>query len=252
MNEKANKILDFMQKNCAWIIAVLTGTGVVTSYLLKFIEFLTAASYFSYYGLDINLYRYNDVGFFNNLSLSILFMLALISLLYYIYQTISNIKEKKWSKVFNKNNISVILLSNSYITLLLNTHITEKSFWLDFLVLIIFEVIFSLMLFGKTKNKVEFNKEDFNLLNLLKRLPFAIIILIFLYVCYVNYDLNDRENYRIINENKVIVYSNNDYSLTLDCEIINDELIIYKGTQEKINNENVYSKYIEFNNVTVK
>ncbi len=60
------------------------------------------------------------------------------------------------------------------------------------------------------------------------------------------------KEYRIINNDKVIVYTTNDYYLILDCEIRNNELIIYKGKQTKINNENVISKLISFDEIKLK
>ena len=52
--------------------------------------------------------------------------------------------------------------------------------------------------------------------------------------------------------NKVIVYSTTDYYLTLDCDIDNNELIIYKGSQEKIDNNNIKSQLTKFNKVEIK
>ena len=64
--------------------------------------------------------------------------------------------------------------------------------------------------------------------------------------------LDNKRNYRIINGDKVIVYSNNDYYLILDCKKENNNLVIYKGKQEKISNTKVYSVYIEFDTVEIK
>lgn len=68
----------------------------------------------------------------------------------------------------------------------------------------------------------------------------------------LTFSLTGVKNYRIINNNKVIVYSNSDYYLTLDCEIEDNKLIMYKGKQNKISTEDVYSELIEFDEVIIK
>lgn len=65
-------------------------------------------------------------------------------------------------------------------------------------------------------------------------------------------NLTYQKQYRIIDENKVVVYSTNDYFITLNCEISNNELVIYKGSQEKMENNNIKSQLTKFDKVEVK
>ena len=253
MNKKLNKILEFMQKNYTWIIAIFTGLGVIVSNILKFIEYLTGTVYFSYYGLDMNLYKYSDKGFIYSLCLSFLFILALISLLYCLYQIANNIKNKKYINKNNILNLLIIISSNLCIILSSSTKNSFISIVVSFIVLIIIEIIISFIMFRKPKKDkttdVSLSEE---LLNYIKILPFALIILIILLMLKTQLSLIYRTNYRITDDNKVIVYSNNEYYITLDCEIKDNNLVIYKGTQEKIDNDGIHSTYKKFENIEVK
>lgn len=248
-----NKIIEFMQKNYAWIIGIVTVIIVIFSNVLKFIEYITCSVYFSFYGLDINLYKYNDTGFIYSLFLSFLFTLAFMSLLFCFFQLRQNFNNKNYFNKSNFLNLLIIAATNSYILFLLKIKLNIVSFVINFIMLVIFEIISMLIIFRKRKEDKGSNSSLVEeMLNYIKKLPFLIIILIILYACKTVIELDKKKEYRIIDENKVIVYANNDYYLTLDCEANNDELIIYKGNQEKINNVNVYSKYTKFKKVHIK
>lgn len=253
MNKKLNKILEFMQKNYAWIIAIFTGLSVIVSNILKFIEYLTGTVYFSYYGLDMNLYKYSDKGFIYNLCLSSLFILALISLLYCLYQIANNIKNKKYINKNNILNVLIILSSNLCIILSSSTKQSLISIVVSFIALIIIEIINSFIIFRKPK---KYKRTDVllreELLNYIKILPFTLIILIILFMIKTQLSLIYRTDYRITDDNKVIVYSNNEYYITLDCEIKDNNIVIYKGTQEKIDNVGIHSNYKQFESIEFK
>ena len=76
--------------------------------------------------------------------------------------------------------------------------------------------------------------------------------LIFIFLLSYGSQVVINKSYRIINDDKVIVYITNDYYLTLDCEIKDNKITIYKGRQTKINNENVVSELINFDEVKLK
>ncbi len=100
------------------------------------------------------------------------------------------------------------------------------------------------------KKKVKNDTND--LLNSLKILPFYLILLIFTFLLSYDSQIVMNKSYRIINDDKVIVYATNDYYLTLDCEIKDNKITIYKGKQTKISNENVVSELINFDEVKLK
>lgn len=57
------------------------------------------------------------------------------------------------------------------------------------------------------------------------------------------------KTYRIIDNNKVIVYTTENYYLTLNCKIENNVLVIYQGSQTKIDNKDIESKLIKFKDI---
>lgn len=101
----------------------------------------------------------------------------------------------------------------------------------------------------KEKNKTY---EANNLPNVLKIIPFYLILLIFLFLTSYGLNIAMNKSYRIIDNDKVIAYATNDYYLVLDCEIKDNKLTIYKGKQAKINNENIVSELINFDEVNLK
>lgn len=250
MKKKINRILEFIQKNYAWIIAVITGLSVIVSNILKFIEYLTGTVYFSFYGLDMNLYRYNDKGFIYSLCISFLFIVATVCLLYCFYEGLNNLKKKK---PINKNDLLIIMASNLYIIIMTNKNFNFLSVSISFIILICVEIITTFIIFRRLNNKKGKNisLRDKSI-NIIKNFPFLLIVLIILSGIRTQISLMYKDNYRLIDDEKVIVYSNNDYYITLDCDVNNNELIIYKGTQEKINNVGVYSKYRKFEIVNIK
>ena len=109
----------------------------------------------------------------------------------------------------------------------------------------------SLMFFKEEKESTrEQLKRD--LINYFKVLPFILIFLIILHSTRIYINLAYQKQYRIINDNKVIVYSTNNYYITLDCEINDNQLTIYKGSQEKIENNNIKSQLTKFNKAEIK
>lgn len=246
-----NSVMKVIQNNYTWIIACLTFFGVIVSNVLKFIEFITSQTYFSYFGIDHNLYNYSDKNFIYKLCLSIIFILAFFSVFYCFKQIKENIKKKKLFKWENLINILLIFISNLYITITTPGQQNLISIIITVVILIILEFIMSLIFFKKEKESTQEQlKRD--LINYIKVLPFIIISLIIIHSSRIYINLTYQKQYKIIGDNKVIVYSTNDYYITLDCNINNNELIIYKGNQEKIENNNVKSQLTKFNKVEMK
>lgn len=249
--QEKDSITKVIQNNYAWIIAGLTFLGVIVSNVLRFIEYITSQAYFLYFGIDHNLYNYYDKNFIYELCLSIIFILAFVSVFYCFKQIRENIKKKEWLKWENLINISLILISNLYITITTPGQQNLMSIIITVVILIIFEFIMSLVFFKKEKESTQEQlKRD--LMNYIKILPFIIIFLIIMNYSRIYLNLTYQKQYKIVNDNRVIVYSTNDYYITLDCDIDNNEIVIYKGSQEKIENNNVKSQLTKFNKVEMK
>lgn len=96
----------------------------------------------------------------------------------------------------------------------------------------------------------QYSKEQ--IINFLVSIPLIFIIEIFIQLIPDWFRIIDRKDYRMVNDDTVIVYSSNDYYLTLDCEVNDGTLIIYKGTQEKINTINVPTRLEKFDMVQIQ
>lgn len=246
-----DKIFKFMQKNYGWMVAVITGISVATSFILRFIKYMYSSFYFSYYGLSYELFNSNELGFLYNFGFSILILLCFVSLMY-CYIQLFNAKKMKVKVETILFNIFLIIISNIIVVYSTNIKYSTWQFILNVVILIIFEIIM-VIIFSRTNNKENSKKNDTNdLLNSLKILPFYLILLIFTFLLSYGSQIVMNKSYRIINDDKVIVYTTNDYYLTLDCEIKDNKITIYKGKQTKISNENVVSELINFDEVKLK
>lgn len=244
-----DKIFKFMQKNYGWIVAVITGISVVTSFILRFIKYMYSIYYFSYYGLSYELFNSNELGFLYNFGFSILVLLCFGSLMY-CYIQLFNIKKMKLKTILC--NIFLILISNIIIVASTNVKYSIWQYILNVIGLIIVEIITSIVFFKMDKKERNKTYEENNLPNVLKIIPFYLILLIFSFLTSYGLNIALNKSYRIIDNNKVIAYATNDYYLVLDCEIKDNKLTIYKGKQAKINNENIVSELIHFDEVNLK
>lgn len=246
-----DKIFKFMQKNYGWIVAVITGISVVTSFILRFIKYMYSIYYFSYYGLSYELFNSNELGFLYNFGFSILVLLCFGSLMY-CYIQLFNIKKMKLKLKTILCNIFLILISNIIIIASTNVKYSIWQYILNVIVLIIVEIIASIVFFKMDKKERNKTYEANNLPNFLKIIPFYLMLLIFLFLTSYGLNIAMNKSYRIIDNDKVIAYATNDYYLVLDCEIKDNKLTIYKGKQAKINNENIVSELINFDEVNLK
>ena len=244
-----DKIFKFMQKNYGWIVAVITGISVATSFMLRFIKYMYSIYYFSYYGLSYELFNSNELGFLYNFGFSILVLLCFGSLMY-CYIQLFNIKKMKLKTILC--NIFLILISNIIIVASTNVKYSIWQYILNVIGLIIVEIIASIVFFKMDKKEGNKTYEENNLPNVLKIIPFYLILLIFSFLTSYGLNIAMNKSYRIIDNDKVIAYATNDYYLTLDCEIKDNKLTIYKGKQTKINNENIVSELINFDEVNLK
>ena len=248
VEDTEKSLTKIIRENYAWIIAILTLGTVIVSNILKFIEYLTSLTYFQYYGLDHNLYNYYDKNFIYSICLSVVFLIAFGFLLYCMKEIKDDFKNNLTLK-----NISIIVLANLYLTIVYCLNLSNTYKLINFVAFILLEYISSIFIFKKNDDKKvnEKNRKKF-IIDYFKSLVFLIILLILCNSVRLYINLQSLTNYRIINDNKVIVYSTNNYYITLDCEIKDNQLTIYKGSQEKIENSNIKSQLTKFNKVEIK
>lgn len=246
-----DKIFEFLQRNYGWIVAIITGISVTTSFILRFIKYLYSIFYFSYYGLSYDLFDSNSLGFLYNFGISILLLLCFGSLIY-CYIQLFNIKKLKINIKTILLNFFLISISNIIIVYSTNAKCSILQFILKIILLIVSEIIIAFACMKKDekgKNR-QYNTNVFS--NTLKLIPCYLFLLIFTFLLNYGFEIAMNKSYKIINDNKVIVYTTKDYYLILDCEIKDNKLTIYKGKQTKINNENIESILVNFDEIKLK
>ena len=250
MKNKEN-LFDFLQKNYGWMVATITGLTVATSFILRFIKYMYSTFYFNYYGLSYGLFNGDELNVLYNFTFSILTLLCFGSLMFCYIQLFNSKKMKVKIKTI-LFNISLIIISNIIIVFSTNIKYSLWQFISNVILLIIVEIIISFIFFKMDKKERNKKYEINDLSNTLKIVPFYLLLLIFFFLMSYGSEVIMNKTYRIINNDKVIVYTADDYYLTLNCEIKNNELIIYKGKQSKINNENIESELINFDEARLK
>jgi len=243
--------LKLIQDNYGWVLAIVTGLGVFFSFCLKFLNYLYSKIEFSYYGLDYGMYVTEDIGIIFNFCLTILFALCFYSLCYCYYQIFKMIKNKKCEVKLLLENIILILLSNGYIIFSSGIKISLLQAVIELFILFVLEFIMTIVVCKRINKEVKETDDTNEFLNYLKKLPFVVLLLIFLFLLSHTFSFVNNKEFRIIDDNKVIVYTTKEYYLLLDCEITEKKIKIYKGTQTKIDNINVESKLINFKKVNI-
>lgn len=243
------KPIEVINKYYKLFIACGSALCIVILYILRFFEYITASYYFSYYGLNIGLYRFNDQGFIYSLCLSIICLVAFLSILFSTNSLAKKFKEKVNRKIISE--LLTIIFYNIIISVVYFKFVDWFSFIIFNIALFIIEFIYSYFFFKK--DEITDNDEaKAKIKNYFKALPFLIILLLLLYGGRTYSQLKLIRNYNIIGNDKVVVYSNNDYYITLDCNIKGNNLTIYKGRQEKVDNKNVYTVSKTFEKVEIK
>ena len=130
----------------------------------------------------------------------------------------------------------------------------EYSIWniiINTGLLIATEIIMIFVFFKKLKKEETEKLETKSILNSLKILPFYLIFVVFVILFEYGLGIKMNKTYRIVDNDKVIVYTTENYYLTLNCEIENNVLIIYQGSQTKIDNKDIESKLIKFKDIKI-
>lgn len=156
MMKNKGKILNFLQDNYGWIVAVITGLTVATSFVLRFIKYIYSSYYFNYYGLSYELFNSNELSFLYNFGFSILILLCFVSLMY-CYMQLFNVKKMKVKVKTILFNIFLIIISNIIVVYSTNIKYSIWQFILNVVFLIIFEIII-VIIFSRTNDKEKSKK----------------------------------------------------------------------------------------------
>lgn len=239
---KMKKILKGIQENYAWIFGSITLSIPLVSSIFKFFEYLRNYIYFGYYGIDMSLYNMSENSLFYYIGNSI-FIMFLFSISAFCLTEKNINKGKKIIRIIIAgfyNFMIVFYLNFPYLK-----NINIPTYFVIILILLSIESFCGNLAFNKKINDKDSGNPFINIIFLIGCIIVTILI-------SEKCTLKNQTEYRIINNEKVIIYSTKDYLVTVDCNLENDEIIIFKGTQEKINNDNVYSKLINVKKSKIK
>ncbi len=245
---KNNKTLDFLQKNYGWIVALITGVSIIITFVLKFIKYIYSTFYFYYYGISYELFNSEELNILYNFGFSIIILLCFFSLIYCYIQLFNLKKSELKTKALN---IFFIIVSNMVIVYSINSEYSIWNIIINTVLFIIIEIIIIFIFFKEPKKDKTEKLETKSISNSLKILPFYLIFVVFVILFEYGLEIKMNKTYRIVDNDKVIVYTTENYYLTLNCEIENNVLIIYQGSQTKIDNKNIESKLIKFKEIKI-
>lgn len=263
VNEKEAKqqnepisITKVLRENHTWLLTVLTLLGIFLSGAFKLIDFVKNQFYFLHFGLNPELYQYNGNGILYEAVYSVLLMISLYIAAISIYEIITRIKNGQSCLSY----LYVYLCSNLLVTLGITSTTSIANLFISFILSMIAElvVLFILKKMQKKMNS-ELAEEDGNSYSTKE------LVQEFIFVCFgvfasiiVTFSISQlgmlffQTDYRTIENNRVIIYTTENYYLTLDCEVSGDSLIIYKGTETKINTDNVHSYLKRYKKIIIK
>ena len=245
---KTSSILKKVGEHIPWIATLLSLFTIAILSILNFFEFILSFTKFKYLGIDYGLYNFNEGNIFHLVISYILTAITTFS----IFLIIKDFKKLNIKKKISKSLL--ILLFNSFIIIIQTNNENFNSLIILNVLLILVEYLLSKVIFiniDDVKDSEKFYIKE-ALIDLFEYFVFCIIIIIFCLSIYSYFQLKSENQFKIINQKTVIVYSTKDYYLVLDCKVEKDELTIYKGRQTKINNDNIRSELIEFKKVTYK
>lgn len=249
-------ISKILQDNYKWILAVLTFVGVLFLSFLKFVIFTKSKHYFSHYGLSIEFYQFEAKRLIYETAYSIILLLAIYIAAVSIYDVYVQLKQKKvdWCSLASftvLNILAIFLITENFMNISYLLWFLILSM-IECLIIILFRPIFKKIFKDiKSEEDVTYSfKEAIRDFFKFSFTSFTILLLGFLSFNFEN--IHPQKEYRIINENQVILYTANDYYLTLNCDVVGEDLIIYKGTETKISADRVQSKLQQYRNVYLK
>lgn len=255
-------LLDWFKQNYGWISSLFAIFGTLTGFIIRLNDYLNYTFICSYFGLSKEYYYVNELSLFFTIGMGMLVLFLIVSAIYCYYHF--------WKCIFKKKKG---IISDIFVTFFINAifvyifhynYLFSFEFAIAFLTITALSYLFSVIIYlfinrknkskSKKHNNYEDNTEDF--INYCKKMPWLIIFVILLTSFFEYQSIVLNNNYVMVNSDeicKAIVYTTPDYYLTLDCKITDDNrLIIYKGSQMKLETNNVKTKLITFKSVSIK
>lgn len=237
-----------IEKYIPWILTLVPIISSLFLGLMKSYQYVIGQIFCSYYGINFDLFDLSVRGIFYD----ILFCFISVS----IFGVASYYKGQ-----FNFFKPKISDLKNIVYCLLCTIILSVYCWWsleLNLVEIIIFFIYMFLMekfcfyIINKdTKKEVKFIDFKSGLFECLMSLILIFVIPLFGFGFSKRWDIENLKEYRIIDDNKAIVYTTNDYYVVLDCEEKDDVLYLKKGYETKITGD-VKSKLKEYKKVIIK
>jgi hypothetical protein len=248
--KKQKTLVDFIRGNYNWLIALTTVVALITSQIIRFVNYIKFEMYKGYFGLDITNINYGTSDLIYGTIISAMLLACFYSMLFCYKEIIPNLKNKKYGFLYI--NIVIILFVN-YFFIIFNTQ--AKFNIKEYIILICAEVLILIFSSKMRKKYIDVidkikNKEDLKNYAIIMPFTFIFFILSISYLSIPNYNKNTE--FRIINNNQVVVYYDDTDYIVLNCEIKGVSIKIYYGTQKRISSLDTETKKIKFDTVSME
>ncbi len=250
-NDNESELIVFLQKNYAWIATFTTGATIIITLILNFISYLQVSSYFAYFGLNMAFADYKDMGLVYETCFSFLLLICFYVTCYSLINIGKNFKFDRIKYLLFDGIL--IIASNAIICITNYFNVPSSSRLVNFLILLFLEITLGFFMNIIIKNDVKSSKKssDFPILYI-KIFPFLIVLLIFSSIITMQLNYYNKKEFRIIDDDKVILYSTSEYYIISNCKIDNEEITIETNRQEKISTLNIKTETKKFGKVIRK
>lgn len=251
------KVTNFIKKN----------SKIILTLVIAFAELIIISrekNIFNYWNLDFTFYKFEIIKELSALFLQVIQLIidiAFMLLLYTIYD--KSDKPKFCFKTLHRYVVfflkhggicAVLSCTLSVINLFFNF---SFSLCLEMLIYIVAKFIIYLLIilfyqktFNTIKNDFQMAKKKKKEGKLMVTVDLTVIILVstIMLTCSPS-ETYLKTNFKIINNNQVLLYNTVDYAIVAKCEIEEEKIIIYTNSQEKLSSDNLKTYSKTFNKV---
>lgn len=226
----------------------------------QFLLFVLRRSFLNYFNVDISFYatdfKIELTSFVYYLVVVLFLFFQMIFVTYSIYYS-TNIKEK--NKIFKCFKYFIFYICVFGILMFCNYPATFLLFdSLDYLTTFKLILIFSIFSFGLGVAFYFFFKNRKELMDM--PLMFKILLFLALIIAFISVVSSlgrsfaeNKHNFYIIDNNKIVIYNNANYAIVTDyVEIDNDTFVLYSKYQKKVDLNDLQLEKVEIKNIIIK
>lgn len=236
------------------VLGILAILATCFVFIFQFSAYLYEMIWFYYWGIDKSFFTQDSMNIINNLMYSIFILLVIVILFIEMHKTLNttNNKKTRWFKF-------IIVFIFFY------TIFSIKSFYkydlITFFISYIGGMLICLYILRLYTRKFDKIVDMYNNLDslfiypkeLIQNLLFIIIMIFIVIIIFGLCNANFTKDYKIIAKNNnacnVILYSTKDYYIIANCQIKNNDLVVYSDTLQKIDNYNIIYEWRSFEKI---